>query len=120
MGHQDQRPHLVPWEFWLSNHQAAGWFLGQVHGNRSGFRSCAPASAAQCLWHCPLGWPLIPCELFLFWQVIFEGEIGKGNLGGIAVDDISINNHISQEDCASKYGQPWTLPGMCPGDKNML
>lgn len=38
-----------------------------------------------------------------FCQVIFEGEIGKGNLGGIAVDDISINNHISQEDCASKY-----------------
>lgn len=35
--------------------------------------------------------------------MIFEGEIGKGNLGGIAVDDISINNHISQEDCASKY-----------------
>ncbi|XP_023597745.1 neuropilin-1 [Trichechus manatus latirostris] len=34
------------------------------------------------------------------YQVIFEGEIGKGNLGGIAVDDISINNHISQEDCA--------------------
>lgn len=36
--------------------------------------------------------------------MIFEGEIGKGNLGGIAVDDISINNHISQEDCGSKYG----------------
>lgn len=35
--------------------------------------------------------------------MIFEGEIGKGNLGGIAVDDISINNHISQEDCASEY-----------------
>ncbi|KAB0382652.1 hypothetical protein FD755_004569, partial [Muntiacus reevesi] len=34
------------------------------------------------------------------YQVIFEGEIGKGNLGGIAVDDISINNHIPQEDCA--------------------
>lgn len=39
-----------------------------------------------------------------FFQVIFEGEIGKGNLGGIAVDDISINNHIPQEDCASKDG----------------
>lgn len=36
--------------------------------------------------------------------MIFEGEIGKGNLGGIAVDDISINNHISQEDCTSKDG----------------
>nr|KAF6501648.1 neuropilin 1 [Molossus molossus] len=34
------------------------------------------------------------------YQVIFEGEIGKGNFGGIAVDDISINNHISQDDCA--------------------
>lgn len=45
------------------------------------------------------------CENHLtFFQVIFEGEIGKGNLGGIAVDDISINNHISQEDCTSKDG----------------
>ncbi|XP_038611523.1 neuropilin-1 isoform X5 [Tachyglossus aculeatus] len=33
------------------------------------------------------------------YQVIVEGEIGKGNHGGIAVDDISINNRISQEDC---------------------
>lgn len=36
--------------------------------------------------------------------MIFEGEIGKGSLGGIAVDDISISNHIPQEDCASEYG----------------
>lgn len=43
-------------------------------------------------------------KIISFFQVIFEGEIGKGNLGGIAVDDISINNHISQEDCASKDG----------------
>ncbi|EPY80402.1 neuropilin-1a isoform 1 precursor [Camelus ferus] len=35
------------------------------------------------------------------YQVIFEGEIGKGSLGGIAVDDIRINNHIPQEDCTS-------------------
>lgn len=32
------------------------------------------------------------------YQVVIEGEIGKGN-GGIAVDDINIDNHISQEDC---------------------
>lgn len=58
------------------------------------------------------------CEnhLTFFFQVIFEGEIGKGNLGGIAVDDISINNHISQEDCTSKDGL-WGRDGrsLCPG-----
>ncbi|XP_069067337.1 neuropilin-1 isoform X2 [Pleurodeles waltl] len=33
------------------------------------------------------------------YQVIVEGEIGKGNTGGIAVDDINIANHISPSDC---------------------
>ncbi|XP_078519461.1 neuropilin-1 isoform X2 [Lissotriton helveticus] len=33
------------------------------------------------------------------YQVIVEGEIGKGNAGGIAVDDINIANHISPSDC---------------------
>lgn len=37
----------------------------------------------------------------LFFQVVIEGEIGKGT-GGIAVDDIKIDNHVSQEDCRSK------------------
>uniref|UniRef100_A0A674I0T4 Neuropilin n=1 Tax=Terrapene triunguis TaxID=2587831 RepID=A0A674I0T4_9SAUR len=32
------------------------------------------------------------------YQVVVEGEIGKGH-GGIAVDDINIDNHIAQEDC---------------------
>ncbi|XP_054846707.1 neuropilin-1 isoform X2 [Eublepharis macularius] len=32
------------------------------------------------------------------YQVVVEGEIGKGN-GGIAVDDINIDNHIAQEEC---------------------
>nr|XP_056713098.1 neuropilin-1 [Euleptes europaea] len=32
------------------------------------------------------------------YQVMVEGEIGKGN-GGIAVDDINIDNHIAQEEC---------------------
>ncbi|NXN78561.1 NRP1 protein, partial [Bombycilla garrulus] len=32
------------------------------------------------------------------YQVVIEGEIGKGT-GGIAVDDIKIDNHIAQEDC---------------------
>lgn len=41
-------------------------------------------------------------KIILFFQVVIEGEIGKGN-GGIAVDDINIDNHISQEDCQSKY-----------------
>lgn len=35
------------------------------------------------------------------YQVVIEGEIGKGT-GGIAVDDIKIDNHIAQEDCRSK------------------
>ena len=47
--------------------------------------------------------------------MIFEGEIGKGNLGGIAVDDISINNHISQEDCARKYQFCRNQWSTCPG-----
>uniref|UniRef100_A0A8D0L4D1 Neuropilin n=1 Tax=Sphenodon punctatus TaxID=8508 RepID=A0A8D0L4D1_SPHPU len=34
------------------------------------------------------------------YQVVVEGEIGKGN-GGIAVDDINIDNRIVQEDCRS-------------------
>lgn len=38
----------------------------------------------------------------LFCQVVIEGEIGKGT-GGIAVDDIKIDNHVAQEDCRSKY-----------------
>lgn len=40
----------------------------------------------------------------------------SGLLGGIAVDDISINNHISQEDCTSKDGL-WGRDGrsLCPG-----
>lgn len=33
------------------------------------------------------------------YQVIVEGEIGKGNAGGIAVDDINIANHIPPGDC---------------------
>lgn len=37
----------------------------------------------------------------LFFQVVIEGEIGKGT-GGIAVDDIKIDNHVAQEDCRSK------------------
>lgn len=32
------------------------------------------------------------------YQVVIEGEIGKGT-GGIAVDDIKIDNHVAQEDC---------------------
>ncbi|NXX64459.1 NRP1 protein, partial [Spizella passerina] len=32
------------------------------------------------------------------YQVVIEGEIGKGT-GGIAVDDIKIDNHIAQEEC---------------------
>lgn len=31
-----------------------------------------------------------------------EGEIGMGN-GGIAVDDINFDSHITQEECRSKY-----------------
>ncbi|KAH0519865.1 Neuropilin-1 [Microtus ochrogaster] len=50
------------------------------------------------------------------YQVIFEGEIGKGNLGGIAVDDISINNHISQEDCTRSTPG---YEGEGEGDKNI-
>lgn len=66
------------------------------------------------------------------YQVIFEGEIGKGNLGGIAVDDISINNHIPQEDCAKptdldkknteiKIDETGSTPGYeeGKGDKNI-
>ncbi|KAM8967772.1 neuropilin-1 [Pelodytes ibericus] len=33
------------------------------------------------------------------YRVIVEGTIGKGSIGGIAVDDIIITNQISQEDC---------------------
>ncbi|KAG8138825.1 hypothetical protein E2320_001624 [Naja naja] len=32
------------------------------------------------------------------YQVMVEGEIGKGN-GGIAVDDINFDSHITQEEC---------------------
>ncbi|XP_060104144.1 neuropilin-1 isoform X2 [Heteronotia binoei] len=32
------------------------------------------------------------------YQVVVEGEIGKGH-GGIAVDDINIDSHIAQEEC---------------------
>ncbi|NXD24148.1 NRP1 protein, partial [Spelaeornis formosus] len=32
------------------------------------------------------------------YQVVIEGEIGKGT-GGIAVDDIKIDSHVAQEDC---------------------
>ncbi|XP_008845810.1 neuropilin-1 isoform X2 [Nannospalax galili] len=67
------------------------------------------------------------------YQVIFEGEIGRGNLGGIAVDDISINNHISQEDCEkptdldkknleNKIAETGSTPGYeqeGDGDKNI-
>ncbi|XP_053117169.1 neuropilin-1 isoform X2 [Hemicordylus capensis] len=33
-----------------------------------------------------------------YYQVVVEGEIGKGT-GGIAVDDIDIDNNIAQEEC---------------------
>lgn len=41
-------------------------------------------------------------EHYLLLQVVIEGEIGKGT-GGIAVDDIKIDNHVAQEDCRSEY-----------------
>ncbi|KAM6086912.1 neuropilin-1 isoform 2-T2 [Chlamydotis macqueenii] len=66
-----QKPDEYDQVLWtLSGHQANSWKEGRVLLHKS----------------------------VKHYQVVIEGEIGKGT-GGIAVDDIKIDNHVAQEDC---------------------
>nr|XP_033787398.1 neuropilin-1 isoform X1 [Geotrypetes seraphini]XP_033787399.1 neuropilin-1 isoform X1 [Geotrypetes seraphini]XP_033787400.1 neuropilin-1 isoform X1 [Geotrypetes seraphini]XP_033787401.1 neuropilin-1 isoform X1 [Geotrypetes seraphini] len=66
-----QKPEEYDQVLWASGHQENRWKEGRVLLHKS-------------LKH---------------YQVIVEGEIGKGSEGGIAVDDISIGSHIAADDC---------------------